>query len=81
MPEAWERREEAALRGAAVRATVRDFDAPAHTATLQPVGSLATYLFGVPVSREVAELEVGDRVLVLLLDEHNAGDGVVVCRY
>ncbi len=72
---------EAVLGSAAVRATVRDFDALAHTATVQPVGSLATYLLGVPVSREVAELDVGDRVLVLMLDEHNAGDGVVLCRY
>lgn len=64
-----------------MRATVRDFDAQSHTATVQPVGSLSTYLHGVPVSLEVAALEVGDRVLVLMLDEHNAGDGVVVCRY
>ncbi len=64
-----------------MRATVRDYDALLRTATVQPVGSLSTYLVGVPVSREVAELDAGDRVLVLMLDEHNAGDGVVVCRY
>lgn len=81
MQETWERGREAVIEGTAVRATVRDFDAPSHTATVQPVGSLSTYLLGVPVSREVAELDVGDRVLVLLLDKHNAGDGVVVCRY
>jgi hypothetical protein len=65
----------------AVRALVRGYDAVAHTAVLQPLQSLATYMHGVPVSREVGNLAAGDRVLVLLLDQHNGGDAVVVCRY
>ncbi|NPV08257.1 MAG: hypothetical protein HPY83_09900 [Anaerolineae bacterium] len=64
-----------------VRAVVRGFDGQTHTATVQPVGSISTYLQAVPVSLEVTALEVGDRVLVMMLDEHNAGDAVVVCRY
>jgi hypothetical protein len=80
MQETWERREQAAASGI-MRAVVRGFDSLAHTATVQPVGSVSTYLQAVPVSREVAALDVGDRVLVMMLDEHNAGDAVVVCRY
>lgn len=64
-----------------LRAVVRSFDAATHTATLQPLGSVATYLHDTPVSLEIAALAAGERVLVVLLDEHNAGDAVVLCRY
>lgn len=70
-----------AARTPVVRATVRGFDAASHRATVQPLGSGATYLHEVPVSREVAALTAGDRVLVVLIGEHNAGDAVVLCRY
>ena len=64
-----------------LRAVVRGFDLVSHRATVQPLGSGATYMSDVPVSREVGELLAGDRVLVALLDEHNAGDAVLLCRY
>ena len=35
------------------KATVRSFDADAHTATVQITGSLATWLDGVPVARNI----------------------------
>jgi hypothetical protein len=64
-----------------MRAVVRAFDVATRTASVQPLGSGATYLHGVPVSREVASLTAGDRVLVVLIGNHNAGDAVVLCRY
>jgi len=65
----------------ALRAVVRGFNAASHTATVQPLGSAATYLHDVKVSLEVASLDAGERVLVLMPDEHNAGEAVVICRY
>ncbi|MHB0877696.1 MAG: hypothetical protein ACYC5O_16795 [Anaerolineae bacterium] len=64
-----------------VRAIVREFDQTGHTATVQPLGSGATYLHAVPVSKEVGVLAAGERVLVVIIDSHNAGDAVVLCRY
>ena len=54
----------------ALRALVRSFNATSHTATVQPLGSAATYLHDVKVSLEVASLSEGERVLLLMLDEH-----------
>ena len=64
-----------------LRALVRSYDAIAHTASLQPLQSLATFVHGVAVSRDLSSLTPGDRVLVLLLDQHNPEDAVVLCRY
>jgi len=64
-----------------VRGTVRAFDAATHRASVQPLGSGATYLHDVPVSKEVASLASGDRVLVVAMGEHNAGEAVVLCRF
>ncbi len=77
----WEGVEGAETAMPMVRGVVRGFDAGAHTAVVQPLGSGAGYLYGVPVSREVAALAAGERVLLVMLDRHNSGDAVVVCRY
>ena len=37
-----------------LKATIRSFDADAYTATVQISGSLATWLDGVPVARNIA---------------------------
>jgi len=64
-----------------LRCLVRAYDMEAHMATVQPLSSGATYLHDVPVSLEVASLAEGERVLVMLMTEHNPGDAVVLCRY
>jgi len=66
---------------AVVRGTVRAFDSATHRASVQPLGSGSTYLHDVPVSKEVVALAAGERVLVICMGEHNAGDAVVLCRF
>ena len=65
------------------KATVRSFDADAHTATVQITGSLATWLDGVPVARNIPASAVteGRRCAVLFFDPANPSDGVVLAVY
>ena len=65
--------------GQLLYATVCAFDAPTHTATVQPLGSLATCWHAVPVSAQIETLSPGQRVLLALLDEHNCAAAVVLC--
>ena len=62
------------------RGVVQSFDAGAYTATVQVAGSLAAWLAGVPVARNIAASEVtpGRRCAVLFFDETNPNDAVVV---
>lgn len=62
------------------RGILRDFDAGTYTATVQIAGSLAAYLTGVPVARNIdsAELIAGRRVALHFFDEMNPADAVVL---
>jgi len=57
--------------------TVRAFDAAAYTATVQVDGSLAVWLEGVPVARNIPAAEVvsGRRCLLVLADGADPRDG------
>lgn len=65
------------------KATVRTFDADAHTATIQITGSLATWLEAVPVARNIPPSAVtqGRHCAVLFFDNANPTDAVVLAVY
>ncbi len=65
------------------KATIRSFDADAHTATIQITGSLATWLDGVPVARNIPAAHVTDdrTCAVLFFDAGNPSDAVVLAVY
>ncbi len=65
------------------RGEVKAFDSGAYTATVQVAGSLAVWLSGVPVARNIpaAEMIAGRRCAVLFLDEPNPQDAVVIAVY
>ncbi len=62
------------------RGVLRAFDAGSHTAAVQVAGSLATWLTGVAVARNIdaAELVEGRNVGLLQFDESNPDD-MVIC--
>lgn len=66
-----------------LKATIRSFDATAHTATVQIAGSIATWLDGVPVARNIptSEVTTGRRCAVLFFDAANPTDAVVLAVY
>lgn len=61
------------------RGALKSFDSGSYTATIQMAGSLATWLEGVPVARNIpaAEMVAGRTCAVLLLDQGNPLDAVV----
>ncbi len=61
------------------RGTLKSFDSGAYTATLQMAGSLATWLQGIPVARNIpsAEMVAGRTCAVILFDPANPQDAVV----
>jgi hypothetical protein len=61
------------------RGVLRAFDSGTYKATVEVVGSLATYLTGVPVARNIgsAELITGRSVALLLFDPSNPNAMVV----
>jgi len=65
------------------RGELKAFDGGTYTATVQLAGSLAVWLEGVPVARNIAstELVAGRRCAVLLFDEANPQDAVLVAVY
>ena len=65
------------------KGTLKSFDSGAYKATLQMAGSLATWLQGVPVARNIptAEMVSGRSCAVLLFDSANPSDAVVVAVY
>ena len=65
------------------KAVVKSFDSGTYTTTIQVSGSLATWLTGVPVARNIptAEMVAGRSCALLLFDPANPNDGVVVAVY
>ena len=61
------------------RGVLRAFDSGTYTATVEIAGSLAVWLSGVPVARNIAsgEMTAGRNVAVLLFDASNPNDAVV----
>jgi len=61
------------------RGVLRDFDAGSYTATVEVAGSIAVWLTGVPVARNIdsAELVDGRNVALLLFDPANPNDAVL----
>ena len=66
-----------------LKATIRSFNADAYTATVQISGSLATWLDGVPVARNIAarHLTAGRACAVVFFDASNPADAVVLAVY
>jgi hypothetical protein len=62
------------------RGVLRAFDAGSYTATIEVAGSIATWLSGIAVARNIdsAELIAGRRVALLLFDPSNPDD-MVLC--
>lgn len=65
------------------RGVIQTYDGLAHEAAVQIVGSLSTYLAGVPVATDVPPAEVipGRECAVLFFSDDNPGDAVVVAVY
>jgi len=65
------------------KGVVKAFDSGTYTATVQVAGSLAVWLSGVPVARNIAQAEMvaGRQCAVLFFDEGNPSDGVLVAVY
>lgn len=61
------------------RGTLKSFDSGAYTATIQMAGSLATWLQGIPVARNIpsAEMVAGRTCAVIFFDSANPQDAVV----
>ena len=65
------------------RGEIKAFDSGSYTATVQMAGSLAVWLEGVPVARNIAssEMTAGRRCAMLFFDEANPKDAVIVAVY
>lgn len=65
------------------KATLKDFDSTAYTATVQIAGSMGVWLEGIPVSRDIpsGEMVSGRECAVIFFDEFNPGDAVVAAVY
>ena len=61
------------------RGTLRSFDAGTYPATVEMAGSIAVWLSGVPVARNIAgsELVAGRSVAILQFDAANPKDAVL----
>ncbi len=61
------------------RAVLKSFDSGTYQATVQVVGSMAVWLTGVPVARNIAgtELVAGRSVALVFFDDANPSDAVV----
>jgi hypothetical protein len=61
------------------RGILRAFDSGAYKATVEVAGSIAVWLTGVPVARNIAsgELTAGRNVAVVFFDASNPNDAVV----
>ena len=62
------------------RGIVKAFDSGSYKATVQVAGSLAVWLEGVAVARNIpqAEMVVGRNCVLIFFDETNPGDAVLV---
>lgn len=65
------------------RGTLKSFDANAYKATVQVAGSLAVWLDGVAVARNIptAEMVVGRSCALVFFDPGNPQDCVVIAVY
>jgi len=65
------------------KAALKSFDSATYTATIQVAGSLATWLSGVAVARNIpaAEMVAGRSLALLLFDPSNPKDAIVVAVY
>jgi hypothetical protein len=65
------------------RAEIRSFSSQDYTATIRIAGSLAVWLSGIPVARNIpaAEMLPGRSCAVVFFDESNPQDAVVVAVY
>ena len=61
------------------KAILQSFDAATYKASVQLTGSLATFLSGVAVARDIApaEMVAGRKVALLVFDPSNPDDAVV----
>ncbi|MBI1885430.1 MAG: hypothetical protein HYS09_03825 [Chloroflexi bacterium] len=66
-----------------VRGVVKAFDSGTYKATVQLSGSLAVWLEGLAVARNIAAAEIvaGRRCAVAFFDEANPKDAVVIAVY
>ena len=62
---------------------IKAFDSGSYSATVRVAGSLAVWLSGVPVARNIAagEVQVGRSCAVIFFDDANPRDAVVVAVY
>ena len=62
------------------RGVLKAFDSGAYKATVEVAGSIASWLTGVPVARNIAsgDMVTGRNVALLLFDASNPNDTVVV---
>ena len=65
------------------KGVVKAFDSGTYTATVQVAGSLAVWLSGVAVARNIPQTEmvVGRQCAVLFFDQGNPSDAVLVAVY
>ena len=65
------------------KGVLKDFDSVNYLATVQISGSLAVWLQGVPVARNIpsAEMVAGRKCAVIFFDASNPKDGVVTAVY
>ncbi len=65
------------------RGVVKSFDAGTYRATVQLAGSLAVWLEGIAVARNIpsAEMVAGRSCALVFFDPANPGDGVIVAVY
>ena len=61
------------------RGVVRSFNSRSYTASVQMAGSVATWLHGVPVARNISSsrMRAGSKCAVILFDPANPLDAVV----
>jgi hypothetical protein len=62
---------------------IKAFDSGSYSATVRVAGSLAVWLSGVPVARNIAagEVQTGRSCAVIFFDDANPRDAVVVAVY
>jgi hypothetical protein len=65
------------------RGEIRAFDPGNYVATVRLAGSLAVWLSGVPVARNIAaaEVQAGRSCAVIFFDDANPQDAVIVAVY
>ena len=63
-------------------ATLKTYDSPTHTVSVQLAGSVTTYLDDVPVSKAIdaADMSIGDKV-ILAVPGNNLKDAVIIAVF